>query len=135
MRGAEALWAAGRGAERHAHTVPGQRGQRIGVREHRVRAGDRYPAPAAGPVPGAVCHGSRVTATEEITKATVKVAYDGQEASPAGADTEVVQEDGEWYAEVDDTGASGKSTSLLVDLTTKHGGSVEQRVIDGYGVR
>ncbi|MEV6104297.1 S8 family serine peptidase [Streptomyces sp. NPDC051940] len=71
----------------------------------------------------------------EITKASVKFSYDGPVAEPVWTDAAVVREDGAWYAEIDHAGASGKSVSLLVDLTTADGGSVEQRVINGYGVR
>ncbi|GGU10366.1 S8 family peptidase [Nocardioides albus] len=71
----------------------------------------------------------------QITKATVKYSYEGEVATPTWSDATVVHEDGAWYAEIDHSGASGKDVSLLVDLTTADGGSVEQRVIDGYGVR
>lgn len=71
----------------------------------------------------------------QITGATVKYAFEGAVLNPAWTDAEVVHEDGEWYAEIDHGGASGKDVCLLVDLTTANGGSVQQHVINGYGVR
>ncbi|MEU2246375.1 S8 family serine peptidase [Streptomyces sp. NPDC019224] len=71
----------------------------------------------------------------EITGATVKYSYEGPVLTPAWINAEVVHENGAWFAEIDHTGASGKDVSLLVDLTTENGGSVQQHVIDGYGVR
>ncbi|HEY9329050.1 MAG TPA: S8 family serine peptidase [Streptomyces sp.] len=70
----------------------------------------------------------------EITGATVKYSYEGPVLHPAWIDAEVVHENGAWYAEIDHSGASGKDVSLLVDLTTENGGSVQQHVINGYGV-
>ena len=71
----------------------------------------------------------------EITGATVKYSYEGPVLTPAWADAKVVHEDGAWFAEIDHGGASGKDVSLLVDLTTDNGASVQQHVINGYGVR
>ncbi|RFC70830.1 S8 family serine peptidase [Streptomyces sp. AcE210] len=71
----------------------------------------------------------------DITAATVKYSYEGAVLNPAWIDAKVVHEDDTWYAEIDHSGASGKDVSLLVDLTTENGGSVQQQVINGYGVR
>ncbi|MFB9307827.1 subtilisin family serine protease [Agromyces hippuratus] len=66
-----------------------------------------------------------------ITSAGLAYSYDGE----TWVDATTLQEDGEWVAIVDHSGASGQPVSLRVTLTDSNDNSVTQTVVRAYDVR
>jgi hypothetical protein len=67
-----------------------------------------------------------------IVKASLAWSYDGGRTWVAAP---VSRRHGQWVAEVDHRGASGKSVTLRVDLTDAHGAGVSQTVLSAYTIR